>query len=151
MKFTNVESAQFKGFKAKALLMLVMALLVAGCGVDNDDGDVVDTIALPTDDTAPLRLECENVGIYTESCVLDDPNNPYAGVIVSEDTKFELGADTPSATAAFYLWATALANGAGAPGENQFFVALNLQRLWAHRPSTLPLLHQLHVRRARLG
>jgi len=117
------------------ILLIALGAQLAGCGKSADDGEDRSLVALPTDDTQPLNLYCIDVGIYTETCILDDPANPYARSIVSEDTKFELDADAPSATAKFYLWATALARGAGIPGENQFYVALYLHQVWASNNS----------------
>lgn len=131
MKATLNKNNHWIGLKNRTLVLVALTFLVAACGKDSDDGTVTNSIQLPTDDTIPLVLRCADIGIKNETCVLDDPNNPYTRVIVSEDTKFDLDADAPSATAKFYLWATALAKGAGAPGENQFFVALNLHRMWA--------------------
>jgi len=117
---------------AKLFLVLLGSLmLLSGCGKSSSDGVVENTVALPTDDTIPFRLECANVGLFAEDCVLKDANNPYARSAITEENKFELDADAPSATARFYLWATALAKGIGAGGENQFYVALNLHRMWA--------------------
>ena len=134
----------------RLLLGGFLLLLVAGCGVDEDDGEVRNSIALPTDDTIPFDLHCADVGVYPNTCVLDDPNNPYARSIVSQENKFELDADAPSATARFYVWATALARGAGAPGENQFYAALNLHRMWASSTSEPTRLQALRAYRAYL-
>ena len=117
---------------ASLLLVLVSSLmLLSGCGKSSSDGTEQNTVALPTDDTAPFRLECRNVGLFGEDCVLADSANPYARSSFDNELKFELDDEAPSATARFYLWATALAKGVGAPGENQFYVALNLHRMWA--------------------
>ena len=117
---------------ASLLLVLVSSLmLLSGCGSGSSDGTERNEVALPTDDTAPFRLECRDVGLFGEDCVLADVNNPYALSAITEENKFDLDADAPSATAKFYVWATALAKGIGAPGENQFYVALNLHRMWA--------------------
>ena len=80
----------------------------------------INTILLPTD--VVLNLACENVGVHPETCVLEDPENPYVNVPISEfdvfnpDAPFNklvLDADIPDgptgAKARFYLWATALA------------------------------------------
>ena len=115
----------------RGCLAVLLLLALGACGVDESDGDKRNRVALPTDDTRPFDLHCADVGITPNTCVLEDPNNPYRRSIVTEDNKFELDEDAPSATAKFYLWATALARGAGAPGENQFYVALNLHRMWA--------------------
>lgn len=142
--------AHIENLSGWRLLLAASVLAVAGCGVDSSDGDVVNTIDLPIDDTQPFDFECADMGIGTETCVLDDPDNPYARAAVGEESKFELDADAPSATARFYLWATALATGAGAPGENQFYVALNLHRMWASSNSELTRLQALRAYRAYL-
>jgi len=131
-------------------LAAVLLLALGGCGVDEDDGEVRNTVALPTDDTIPLNLYCADIGITPDTCVLDDPGNPYARSSVTEDNKFDLDADAPSATARFYLWATALARGAGNPGENQFYVAFNLHQMWASSNSELTRLQALKAYRAYL-
>ncbi len=125
---------------ARLLLLAALSapvLLATGCGQSDGGGSVNNEIELPTDDTKPLDLQCNNVGLYQNTCVLDDPHNPYRRSAITEDNKFKIDDDAPSATAKFYLWATALAVGAGAPGENQFYVALNLQRMWASSNSEL--------------
>ena len=134
----------------RLLLGGLLLLALGGCGVSDSDGEARDSIALPTDDTIPFELYCADIGIYPNQCVLDDPDNPYARSIVSEKTKFELDADAPSATAKFYVWATALARGAGNPGENQFYAALNLHRMWASSTSETTRLQALKAYRAYL-
>ena len=105
-----------------------MLLLTAGCS-EVDGGTVQNTVQLPEDSV--LNFACEDEGIYLEPCVLDNPENPYAKVAVTEDNKFELNDAAPSAKARYYLWATALAKGAGIPGENQYYTALSLQQVYA--------------------
>jgi len=113
--------------KRLATIILSLALLTAlGCG--SDDGQVTNTIELPTDTL--LTLYCADVGIYPETCILDDPENPYRQVAVNEANKWDLNDAAPSPKARFYLWATALAKSAGAPGENQFFAARALHELF---------------------
>ncbi len=131
----------------RILLLVVFSsfMLLTACGKSSSDGKVQNTVDLPTDDTRPFNLYCKDVGLYLEDCVLDDPDNPYARSAVTEDTKFDLDADAPSATAKFYLWATALTRGAGNPGENQFYVALNLHRMWASSNSELTRLQALRA------
>ncbi len=133
------------------LLAALLSFSLVACGeVDDDDGDERSSVALPTDDTIPLDLYCKDIGLFGEDCVLDDPANPYARSIVTEDTKFDLDADAPSATAKFYLWATALARGAGNPGENQFYVGLYLHQMWASSNSELTRLQALRAYRSYL-
>ena len=151
MKNTISENAQLAVVKTWLFIIaFTLGLLIAGCGVDESDGTVTNTLALPTDDTIPLNLYCIDIGINDETCILDDPANPYARAIVSEDTKFQLAADAPSNTALFYLWGTALAKGAGGPGENQFFTALYLHRMWAASNSELTRLQAIRAYRSLL-
>ena len=119
------------------LALFSSLLLLSACGKSSSDGDERNNVDLPTDDSQPFSLYCNNVGLFGEDCVLEDPENPYARSAVTEDNKFQLDADAPSSTARFYLWATALARSAGAGGENQFYVALNLHRMWAASDSEI--------------
>lgn len=122
-------------------LLGLLALGVAGCSGERDasDGQVFNGIILPTD--VVLNLACEDVGVHPETCVLDDPENPFATVPISEFdinnpnapfNKLTLAASIPAgptgAKARFYLWATALARRAN--GENQYFTALALHELY---------------------
>ena len=107
-------------------------LLATGCS-EVDGGSVQNTVQLPTDSV--LNFACENEGIYLEPCVLDNPENPYAKVAVIEDNKFDLSDAAPSAKARYYVWATALAKGAGIPGENQYYVAVSLHEVFAESGS----------------
>lgn len=123
-----------------ALLGAVM-FFVTGCTSERDanDGQIINAILLPTD--VVLNLACEDVGVHPEDCVLEDPENPYVNVPISEfDTnnpddpfnKLTLNAAIPEgptgAKARFYLWATALARRGS--GENQYFTALALHELF---------------------
>jgi len=131
-------------------LLAVMVVGIVGCGKSDGDGDVATLIELPTDDTIPLDLECADVGLFTETCVLDDSTNPYRNSVITEDNKFDLDAEAPSFTAKFFLWATALARGIGAPGENQFYVAYNLHLMWGASNSELTRLQALRAYRSYL-
>ena len=113
---------------------------MAGCDSsrESDDGTVINAIALPTD--VVLNLFCEDVGVWPENCVLDDPENPFAKIAIIEfdednpdaTNKFELFNAIPpgpsGAKARFYFWATALARRGS--GENQFYTALALHELY---------------------
>lgn len=114
-------------------------LLAAGCESPSDEeGVVINSIVLPTD--VVLNLACANVGIYQETCVLGDPENPYVTTAIIEfdpnnpdaDNKFDLFNSIPAgptgAKARFYFWATALARRQS--GENQFYTALALHELF---------------------
>ena len=124
----------------KGLLTVVVGFFVlSGCDErDSGDGEVINNIILPTD--VVLNLHCEDVGIGEETCVLDDPENPYALVATGEfdvndplsPRKFLLLQDIPpgpsGAKARFYLWATALARFPS--GENQWYTARALYELF---------------------
>lgn len=126
----------------KSLAMLVMGmgvLITSGCDERGaGDGIEFNAILLPTD--VVLNLACENVGISDETCVLNDPENPFVTVPIIEfdvnnpdaDNKFDLFNSIPpgptGAKARFYFWATALARRQS--GENQFYTALALHELF---------------------
>jgi hypothetical protein len=107
--------------KLLAIMLISFIIFVSGCV---DDGEENSEIVVPTD--LELNLYCENVGIYPETCVMDDEDNPYRFVSVDEESKWDLSSGYPKAD--FYLWATALAS--QSMGENQFNVAENLHKLY---------------------
>ena len=120
----------FSSRKARAWSLVpavVLVLSFAGCkGGGGGGGKSADSVALPVDYV--LNLFCPNEGINTNTCVLDDPENPYARSLVNDDTKFDLYNTSPSAKSDFYLWATALA--LMTSGENQYYTALSLHDLF---------------------
>lgn len=115
-------------------------LVVAGCNSERDDGDgdLLNSIVLPTD--VVLDLYCEDVGVHPETCVLEDPANPFATSTIFEfdednpdgPSKFDVADGLPQgpngAKARFYFWATALARRPS--GENQYYTALALHELF---------------------
>ena len=133
-------SLQTRNRSVLLLLLGIAALIVTGCseGTDDRDGENINRIVLPTD--VVLDLACENVGVFPENCVLEDPENPFVNVPIIEfdvnnpggDNKFELFNSIPpgptGAKARFYFWATALARRPS--GENQFYTALALHELF---------------------
>jgi hypothetical protein len=141
---SNIYQRKAEPAMIKHLLLALLGagtLFVAGCTSERDenDGQVFNTILLPTD--VVLNLACENVGVHPETCVLEDPENPYAAVPISEFDPFNpedpfnklvLDDSIPKgptgAKARFYLWATALATRPS--GENQYFTALALHELF---------------------
>jgi len=123
-----------------AALLCALGAPMAGCdgSPGPNDGEVINAIVLPTDTL--LNLACAEVGIFTERCVLEDPENPFATTPIIEydvnnpsaTNKFDLFNSIPAgrigAKARFYFWATALARRAS--GENQFYTAVALHELW---------------------
>lgn len=139
--------------RLSALLVGLMLLAASGCdGRSDSDGTVINQIVLPTDTL--LNLGCADVGINTEDCVLQDPENPFAFVPIAEfdvnnpeaETKFDLADNIPAgptgAKARFYLWATALARRAS--GENQWLTARALHELYDANSD--PLIQQQALR-----
>ncbi len=134
-------------FKSPVMALLGLFMLVAsGCAErDAGDGIAINQIILPTDTL--LNLACADAGIWRETCVLSDPENPYAGVITAEfnpnnedgPSKFDLNAEIPAgetgAKARFYLWATALARFPS--GENQWYTARALHELYNYNSDPL--------------
>ena len=139
MNRNTTQSASIKS-KFRTLLFGGLLLAVAACDGERDagDGELITTIVLPTD--VVLDFYCADVGIYPETCVLDDPANPFATTTIIEfdvnnpdaDNKFDLFNSIPpgpgGAKARFYFWATALAQRGS--GENQFYTALALHELF---------------------
>ena len=144
MKNLNRREATPAAFRGHAVLLIgLAALTLVGCGGggerDENDGTVINGLVLPTD--VVLNLACENVGVAPETCVLDDPENPFVNTTIPEfnvndpdaTDKFELLANLipPGPTGAksrFYFWATALARTPS--GENQYYTALALHELF---------------------
>ncbi len=121
------------------VLVGLAALTLGGCSSPgSDEGVVINEIELPTDTL--LNLYCPDAGIVGETCVLDDPENPFRETATREfnvndpdaENKFALAQKIPAgptgAKARFYLWATALARFPS--GENQWYTAKALHELW---------------------
>jgi hypothetical protein len=115
---------------AVTMVACLMITLTAGCDVE-DRGVVRNEVPLPTDSI--LNFACEDEGIFPEDCVLENPDNPYRTANVTDDTKFALSDDAPSAKSRYYVWATALAR--QPTGENQFFTALSLHEVFGESTS----------------
>jgi hypothetical protein len=128
-KFFNYPAKNLS-FLAGLMLTTSLFVLTAGCDVE-DSGVIRNEVALPTDSV--LNFVCENEGIFPEECVLENPENPYRTANVTDDTKFGLSDDAPSAKSRYYVWATALAR--QPTGENQYFTALSLHEVFGESGS----------------
>lgn len=141
MRIISRHDSRPTGVRYRLLALFGAAMLLVGCAAeerDEKDGVIINSLALPTD--VVLNLACENVGVHPETCVLDDPENPFATTTITEfdvnnpgaENKFDLFNSIPAgptgAKARFYFWATALARRAS--GENQFYTALALHELF---------------------
>ncbi len=137
----SLKSRQVRNRSSFLALLGMATLIVTGCSdkTEDRDGEDITRIVLPTD--VVLDLHCENVGVFPENCILEDPSNPFATVPITEfdvnnpDAPFNklvLDAGLPSgpsgAKSRFYLWATALARFPS--GENQYRTALALHELF---------------------
>ena len=142
-------------------LLVAAMLIVAGCDGERSasDGENITQVLLPTD--VVLNLFCANVGIADETCVLDDPENPFSNTPIPEfdvnadpnaPSKFDIANTIPpgpsGAKARFYFWATALARRQS--GENQYYTALALHELYTANSNALSVdtLIQEHALRA---
>lgn len=74
-----------------------------------------------------------DMGVYPSTSVLDDPNNPFRFDGVGSEMKWTLN-DYANDAAGFYAWATLLATQPN--GENQYYAALKLQRVYEDRGVT---------------
>ena len=86
-------------------LILIM-LFMASC--DRKNGELFTGVELPLDFSLPLY--CENEGVHPETCILENPDNPYSGANISMETVWDFNDECPSPTAKFQLWGTMLAN-----------------------------------------
>ncbi len=116
---------------------LAAALLAAGC---SEPGPF--RYGSPLGE-APLRLFDESAGIHPSKAVLDDPGNPFARASSGPETKWAIES-AGHAVAAYYSWATWLAN--EPTGEHQYYVAVNLGRIWTRglaRQEDLPAVREM--------
>ena len=93
-----------------------------------------------------FQLYHEDVGIYPNTIVLQDPNNPFAKFTIGRDTRWQIQSSGDS-VAAFYAWASILTK--EVTGEHQFYVALNLQNIYESRNASeedLPYIRDLAIR-----
>jgi len=104
-----------------ALVALVLAAPLGGC---LEEGDFVYGTQV---EDKPLRLHSEQVGIYPNRSVLDDPNNPFRDSWPTATSKWEIESAAGNVVA-FYSWATVLAY--EPTGEAQYYTALNLEQVY---------------------
>ncbi|WP_171415638.1 MULTISPECIES: hypothetical protein [Corallococcus] len=120
--------------------LLATVAVLSGC---YDDPTIIYGRSL---DGMTLTVTDPDMGIYPNTSVLDDPNNPFAMSGVGTETKWQIqsGADP---VAAYYAWATVLAN--GPYGEAQYYVALNLAAIYQRGQAdqaSLPLAREMAVK-----
>ncbi len=144
------KNAQPKRVTALRFMLIgALALAIAGCAPGSGDGDTVDAINLPVGELA-LDLYCEDFALANESCVLDDPDNPFAraaidwgntepvptgkfgfyNLVLLPELEGIYGSPIPAGIKEkidVYYWATAQAIAPN--GENQWLVAQALYLL----------------------
>lgn len=108
------------------LFVLLSLITVLFMGCDAKNGTILEYEQLPTDNV--LNLYGENEGIYPDTNVLNDPENPYADAGINMVNVWDFNDNSPSPKAKFYLWATILAR---IPyGEHQYMTAQALHELY---------------------
>jgi hypothetical protein len=93
-----------------------------------------------------FQFQGPDVGIYPDTSVLDDPNNPFAHATPGAETKWKIQS-SGAHVAAFYAWATLLAREPG--GEAQFYVGNNLLAVYQNGEASqedLPRVREQAVR-----
>jgi len=114
--------------------IVLLALALAGCPQPASWQVGVDLTHLR------LVMVTPDVGVYPDTSVLRDANNPFAEGLTG-DTKWQIessGFPIP----AFYAWATMLAN--EPTGEHQFYAAANLQKIYQTAQVDPDLLYYVH-------
>ena len=114
--------------------------LLAACAVEG-------TPLAPIDlDSIEFHVCGPDMGVHPDDSVLVDPDNPFAGLVISDDMKWEIQS-AGSTVAAFYSWATINARIPG--GESQYYAALNLKAVVDHDlgpASQMPVARELAIR-----
>lgn len=101
--------------------LLLAITLVGGC---LDAGDFVYGESW---EGRPLELVSDSVGVYPDTSVLEDPNNPFALAPPSDDDRWVIES-TAGDVVAFYSWATLVAT--RPTGENQYYTGLKLRAIY---------------------
>ena len=109
------------GTTRTVMSLTAVAILLAGCNAE--DGSPTAVLS-----NTGFSLYCPNVGIAADTCVLSDPENPYAKQTVNDSSKWTLASAAASERDKFYVWATAQAQ--EPKGENQYNTALSLHELY---------------------
>ena len=102
-------------------LFCLIFLLSFGCGEP-----ATELLGLPID-TEPFNPISERAGIYPHNDVLDDPANFYRTHPPSEGAKWDIQS-YGDPKLGFYAFASALTRVPS--GENQFYVGVNLKRMY---------------------
>jgi hypothetical protein len=122
------------------LLAAYAALVGTGCAGDGESWSGEDLAGMK------LTLHSANEGIYPDKSVLGDPDNPFAGGSIGEDTIWKIQS-SGNIVAAFYAWSTACARGAS--GERQYYAALDLKAIYEQNMAVeadMPLVRDLAIR-----
>jgi hypothetical protein len=89
----------------------------SGCAIE---GEPIAPIELAT---IQFHICGPDMGVHPDDCVLEDPENPFATVALSDASKWQIQT-RGAGIAAFFAWATL--NARTPAGEAQFYAAQNL-------------------------
>ena len=112
--------------RIKSIILTASLILILLSGCDSKSGNILNIEELPTD--YELTLYGNDEGIYPNTDVLNNPNNPYAKANINMENVWDLYDECPSAKSKYYLWATLLAR--IPTGEHQYFTAISLHELY---------------------
>lgn len=103
-------------------LALISLVLAAACGGEDPQYRFGENIT-----SIEFELFDPTEGIHPSKVTLSNPRNPFRGIVISDDVKFDILANGGNG-GAFYAWAALLAN---IPiGENQYGVATKLRDIY---------------------
>lgn len=103
------------------ILALGLAAAAIGCAAEGDELEGIDV------DGMSFHICGPDMGVYPDTSVLADPDNPFAARAIGEETKWELESRA-GVIPAFYAWATLTAR--RPTGEHQYYAALNLKAIY---------------------
>lgn len=106
------------------ITILTAMLILSGCDVKN--GVTSTTLDLPTDTV--LDLYSADEGIYPNTDIRDNPDNPFRDAALNMDNVWDFNDICPSAKSKFYLWGTMLT--IVPMGEYQYMTAQALHELY---------------------
>ncbi len=122
------------------LAAAVITTMAGGCLDAPENYYGIDLVAVT------FELESTEMGIHPSKAVLDARNNPFRELDVGTEMKWTI-LSYGGSSAAFYAWATRLAN--EPTGEHQYYTAITLRRLVDNEelaPVLLPIVLEMAVR-----
>lgn len=111
----------------------VASVIAASCSTNPT---YMSGVELPT---SVMSERYENEGIYPDTSVLNNPNNPFKDIDISDDLKWQLQG-SGEISVRYYCWATVLARTPS--GEAQYYTALALRDAASFDTSYKPIAAQ---------